>query len=123
MSQGRFGTFRYLTSEPTPRVLPIRLQPESVVAPNAEAAGTISPGSQRVKAPGSSRRSYGIHSRYITLTRNVGTEAGPYTGGSVSVKIPILDPASVISFPIGAAATYGGYSDWEVASYTPEFIR
>lgn len=122
MSAGQFQTFKYQTSETTPRILPIRLQPESISGDNAEPEGALT-GSQRVHSTGASRRSYGIHCRYMTLSRKVGTATGPYTGGSVSAKIPLLTQAAIASFPVGSTVTYAGASDWEVASHTPETIR
>lgn len=122
MSTGQFQTFKYQTSETAPRILPIRLQPETISADNPEPAGGLT-GSQRVHSTGASRRSYGIHCRYMTISRKVGTATGPYTGGSVSAKIPILTEAAVAALPVGSTVEYAGVTDWEVASHTPETIR
>lgn len=122
MSQGSFTLAKYQTSEAAPRILPIRVQPETLLEDNAEAAGGLT-GSQRVKAPGSSRSSYGIHCRYMTLARKVGTLDGPFTSATIPAKIALMTEAAVASYPVGATVVYGGQSDWIVVSHTPELIR
>ena len=123
MSQGAFTLLRYKTSEVPARVLIIKAQPETTSDDNTEATGTLSPNGGRVRAPGRSRKAYGIHARYVTLSRKVGAPDGPYTGGSVTVKIPILDPANVSKYPAGGVTTYRTIADWVVVGVTPELIR
>lgn len=122
MSQGVFQLASYTTSEVVPRVLPIRLQPETIAVSPTGATEALT-GSQKVRAPGKSRKSYGVHCRYMTLSRKTGAPDGPYTGGSVSVKIAILTEAGFVAFPVGTVVEYAGQNDWVVASQTPELIR
>lgn len=123
MSQGSFVIAKYKTSEATPRILPIKQQPETEEGDNVQPEGEFSVGGSYVHAPGKSRKAYGIHCRYITLSRKVGTATGPYTGASVSVKVPVLDPARLAANAVGSAVTYRGIAGWVVVSYTPEKIR
>jgi hypothetical protein len=122
MSSGSFVTVPYLTSESTPRVLPLRCQPESIAPTGGGAVGPIT-GTQLVKAPGSSRKSYGIHCRHIVIARKIGTAAGPYTGASVFAKLPVGSPGQMAGFPVGFVLTYAGQADWQVVSQVPEKIR
>lgn len=122
MSQGSFSTAKYQTSETTPRILPIRLQPETVLEDNPEPAGGLT-GSQRVKASKSNRNAYGIHARYMTLSRRIGDADGPFTGATIQATVVLLTPAAVASYPVGSTVTYGGLNDWEVSSHTPEKIK
>lgn len=122
MSQGEFGTYAYVTSELVPRILPIRLQPETIAV---SGGGSSSPttGTQRVTAPGKSRKAYGIHARYVTIARKIGTGVGPYTGGTVTAKIAVGTPGQMAGLPIGQTVSYGGLTDWLVVSQTPEIIK
>lgn len=122
MSQGSFVTVPYLTSETVPRVLPIRVQPESIAVTGGGAVGPIN-GTQKVIAPGRSRKRYGIHARHIVIARKVGTNAGPYTGSTVQAKLVVGSPGQMAGFPVGTVVTYAGNSDWEVVSQVPELIR
>ena len=123
MSSGAFQTFKYqLSAENGGGIHPIRLQPESVFGDNAEPAGGTT-SNQRVRSAGSSRRSYGIHCRYMTIARPVGTAAGPYTGSSVTAKIPLLTPGAVTQFPVGSTVVYAGQTDWLVVSHTSETVK
>jgi hypothetical protein len=119
---GQFQTFKYETSETESRILPIRLQPETIFGENEEPEGGLT-GSQKVRSAGGGRSGYGIHCRYMTLSRKVGTGDGPYTGGTVSANIPLLAEGAVALFPVGSTVSYGGQEDWEVASHTGEKIR
>lgn len=122
MSQGAFSTAKYETSETTPRILPIRVQPETILEDNPEPAGGLT-GSQRVKASKSNRNAYGIHARFMTLSRKIGSVEGPFSGATVQASVVLLTPAAVASYPVGSTVSYGGVADWEVSSHTPEKIK
>ena len=122
MSYGAYSIVPYLTSETAPRVLPLKVHAATVLPTGGGAVGPIV-GSQRVHAPGRSRKAYGIHARYVVVSRKIGTGVGPYTGSSLTAKLAVGSVAQFGALPVGTAVTYAGATDWVVVSQVPELIR
>lgn len=107
MSAGAFDNVFYETSaENGGFVLRARVQPETLAASfgataNASAAGpSTAPGSATISQ---GRRSAGVNMRYVT----VAWDAAPPTGYSgLTVRIPVLDPATFTAWTLGATGTY-----------------
>lgn len=119
MSGQIFATYAYLTSEAVPRVLPIRLGTDIAALSGGGSTQALT-GEERVKAPGSSRKSYGIHARYYTMARRVGA-AGGYGASTVRVKVAVGAPGQMPK--IGDILNYQAKTDWIVVSLTPELIK
>ena len=114
---GRFIKAKYETDDG--KIHPIRVQPETTNADNPEpAAGVTDDTYARVSG---SKRAYGIKARYITLAKQIGTDAD-YNGATVYVRVPYLLASAWIAVVIGSTLTYQGVA-WEVASKSPESIR
>lgn len=122
MTTGAFSTVPYLTSETAPRVLPLLVHAATVLPTGGGAVGPIT-GTQRVHAPGKSRKSYGIHARYVVVSRKIGTGVGPYTGASVTAKLAVGSLAQFGALPVNTVVTYAGQTDWVVVRQVPELIR
>lgn len=116
MSAGPFLISKYETDDGPIR--PIRIQPETLtVADNAEpAAGSDG---AFVKISGS-KRSYGVHPRYLTLSRSVGS--ADYGSAKAYARIVILTPAAHDAAVVGATVAYAGV-DWIIASKTDESVK
>lgn len=119
MASFQFDTYSYVTSETTPRVMPIRMNVDlAVVIGNLKTPVTTTP--ERVHSSGNSRKKYGVHARYFTMARKIGV-AGGYTGGTTRVKVAVCAPTAMPK--VGDVLAYGGKVDWVVVSVTPELIK
>lgn len=94
----------------------IRVATTTITAWNPIAAGTRS--GYYIKAHGS-KRSYGVIARSVSLSRPVGT-ADAYSGGSVSVRVPVFQKAIWAALATGQVLAYQGKTDWVVAGTNSE---
>ena len=97
-------------------IAPIRLKATTVTAVNTVPDGNRTGEYARVSG---GRRTYGTVARTITLSRSIGGDAA-FSGGTVSVQIPILSKAVFDGLADGTAFVYGGLSDWKVAGQRGE---
>lgn len=96
----------------------VKHQPETVTAWNAAQAGPATvPSSAQVS---SSRRSLGIHCRYVTAEWVGAPPAGYVTGGSV--KLPVFTVAAYNALDPGDQVAYLG-ATIEILGKTAEKIR
>lgn len=95
---------------------PIRVQPETITPWNPEAAGSLT--GYYISARGS-KKSYGVHARSVTLTREVGSGAA-YNAATVSVVVPILTKDAWTALAAGQTLAYNGITDWKVAGTNSE---
>ena len=116
----KFAVISYLTDETTPRHLALKVRSAVSVVGGGGASVPIDAGAQYAYAPGKSKRSYGIHARYIVISRSIGTDGGPFTTSTVSAKIAIGTPGQMTGFPVGFVVTYAGKSDWTVVRQVQE---
>jgi len=107
MSAGAFeNVFYELSTENGGYIMRARVQPETLAATidgvaNAGAAGPAdAPGSATISQ---GRRSAGVNMRYVTL-RWTGSPPTGYDG--LTVKIPVLTPATFAAWTLGATGTY-----------------
>lgn len=107
MSAGNFSNVFYATSsENGGFILRARVQPETLAAAIGGATNTSAVGP--ANAPGSAtisrgRRARGVNMRYATL-RWTGSPPTGYDG--LTVRIPVLDPATFVNWTLGATGTY-----------------
>lgn len=111
MSQGSFIRARYASNAGV--VHAIRVQPETVTSWNPQASGEVN-GKGTVKAT-PSRRKKGLFARYVVLSRKVGTDDGPFTGGTIQVRIPIFTVTAWTGITEGSELEYQGV-EFTVAS-------
>lgn len=95
---------------------PIRVQPETITAWNAEAPGSKT--GLYVKARGS-KRAYGTVARSVTLTRAIGSGEA-FNAATVSVIVPVLTKAAWDALAAGQTLAYNGVNDWKVAGTNAE---
>lgn len=94
----------------------VRVASSSVTAWNPIATGART--GYYVKARGS-KKAYGVIARSVSLTRNVGT-VDPYSGGTVSVRVPIFQKTIWAALATGQILAYQGKTDWAVAGTNGE---
>ena len=111
---GKFIISKYERDDET--IAPIRIQPETVTAFNAEPAGNRTGEFARARG---SKRSYGTVARSVTLSRAVG-DGTNYNGARVSIKIPILSKAAFAALTDGQVVSYADKTDWVVAGQSAE---
>lgn len=124
MSAGAFVIANYVSNELNGAIMPMRVQPETLLL---FAAGTVNAGSPDpttlslfAKARGG-RREYGVKARRVTVEF---TDAGDIPDGYLGddLTVPVLLPATYQAYILGSAGTYLG-SPIRVISRTPEFAR
>lgn len=114
---GKFELAKYETADG--ETYPIRVQPETITASNPQGTGTVKDGFISVRK---SRRAYGKHARYITISRPVG-DGTDYNSAKVTARIPVFVQSAWEGFSPGATFEYQGKSDWKVVSKTNEMMR
>ena len=120
MSIGAFSVLAYQADNEVTH--PIRVQPETVTATNAEAGAIVS--STRFRR-GGSRRKYGHFARFITIGRligAVGADSASYSAGTVYAKVTIFKKDSFSLLAVGAAFPYGGKTDWTIRTKSSERV-
>lgn len=123
MSAGTFeNVFYELSAENGGGKTRARVQPETLEATIGAAANISAGGPATI--PGSAvisrgRRSRGINMRYVTL-RWTGSPPTGYDG--LTVRIPVLTPATFTTWILGGTGTYLG-QPVEVVGRTPEAVR
>jgi len=115
----QFTVVNYKTSELIPRVLPLRMSLDLSALGGGGSVSDLT-GSERVHAPGRSRKAYGIHARYYTIARRVGAP-GDYNASTVRVKVVATSDGQMLK--VGTIVTYKTRTDWQVVSNTPELIK
>ncbi len=99
------------------KIVPIRVQPETITAVGGEPTGAIN---ERGRAKvGGSRRTYGLHARGMRLARDFGT--GDNKGTRYNF-LPILSTTAFATFTEGETVTYGGF-DWQIIELVSEKWR
>lgn len=116
MSAGPFILSKYETDGGDIR--PIRIQPETLTVGDNDppAAGADGP---FVKISGS-KRSYGLHPRKVTLSRQVGS--ADYGVAKSYARVVMLTPTAYGEAVIGSTVAYAGV-DWIIASKTDETVK
>lgn len=121
MSAGPFVISRYFSSELN-EVMPIRLQPETLIF-----AGGVAnePPAQGVSLAlyansGGSKRSYGVHARSVSLEW-IGTPPAGYAPGR-RVRVPVMTQGAYSAYIPGTEGQYLG-SPVRVVSRSPEAVR
>lgn len=94
----------------------VRVASSTITTWNPIATGTRS--GYYIKARGS-KKSYGVIARSVSLSRPVG-EAGAYSGGTVSVRVPIFQKTIWAALATGQILAYQGKTDWVVAGTNSE---
>ena len=113
MSAGAFSLLKYVRDNGN--VVPVRAQPETALLTlnagvNVSGSGSQTPGAPRAKVSGS-RRSYGTHTRTVTVRFLTAPTSGGYLAGGL-VRLPVF-----------TRAIWDGYSDGDEGTYLGGTVR